>query len=98
MAVALQPDGKIIAGGAANANSTLNTSQFGLARLNKDGLYLVRNTFRYDPNGQFNVLALGKKAYDTFTYAASNGILTDTATVSITVIGGIEMYLPVMKK
>jgi VCBS repeat-containing protein len=44
-------------------------------------------SFNYDPNGQFEWLGSGEQAFDTFTYVASNGVLTDTATVTITVNG-----------
>jgi VCBS repeat-containing protein len=44
-------------------------------------------TFNYDPNGQFEYLAVGEQAFDTFTYIVSDSVLTDTATVTITVNG-----------
>ncbi len=45
-------------------------------------------TFSYDPNGQFDYLAQGGSATDTFTYSVSDGNGgTDTATVTITVSG-----------
>ena len=44
-------------------------------------------TFDYDPFGGFEYLAVGEQAWDTFTYIVSDGSLTDTATVSITVSG-----------
>ena len=44
-------------------------------------------TFAYDPDGQFDYLALGEQATDTFVYTVSDGALTDTATVSITLAG-----------
>jgi VCBS repeat-containing protein len=43
--------------------------------------------FSYDPIGQFEWLGEGEQADDIFSYVLSNGILTDTATVSITIIG-----------
>jgi len=44
-------------------------------------------TFGYDPNGQFEDLAAGEWAEDVFTYVVTDGVLTDTATVTITVSG-----------
>jgi len=42
----------------------------------------------YDPNGQFNALAVGETATDTFTYDVSDGHGgTDTATVTVTITG-----------
>jgi len=42
----------------------------------------------YDPNGQFEYLAAGQTAADTFTYTVSDGHGgTDTATVTVTVTG-----------
>jgi VCBS repeat-containing protein len=41
----------------------------------------------YDPNGQFENLAVGETATDTFTYTISDGTVTDTATVTVTVTG-----------
>ena len=43
--------------------------------------------FFYDPNGQFDSLSAGEVVTDTFTYVVSDGTLTDTATVSITIHG-----------
>jgi len=42
-------------------------------------------TFEYDPNGMFDYLADGESADDVFTYMVSDGVLTDTAAVTITV-------------
>jgi len=45
-------------------------------------------TFDYDPNGQFENLAVGESTTDTFTYTLSDGNGgTDTATVTITITG-----------
>ena len=63
--------------------TNLNTAgTLGLVTLNQDG------TFSYDPNGQFDYLAAGATATDTFTYdiTESNGA-TSTATVTITITG-----------
>ena len=58
------------------------TGTVGLVTDNGDG------TFGYDPNGQFESLAVGETATDTFTYTVSDGNGgTDTATVTITITG-----------
>ena len=45
-------------------------------------------TYTYDPNGQFESLAVGESATDTFTYTVSDGNGgTATATVTVTVEG-----------
>ena len=44
--------------------------------------------FIYDPNGQFDALAAGQTATDSFTYSIrDDGGLTDTATVTVTIDG-----------
>ena len=43
-------------------------------------------TFGYDPNGQFETLAVGETATDTFTYTVDDGnggMVTQTATITI---------------
>jgi VCBS repeat-containing protein len=57
------------------------TGMNGLLVDNGDG------TFSYDPDGQFDALGKGDEATDTFTYTISDGVLTDTATVTITITG-----------
>ncbi len=44
-------------------------------------------TFLYDPNGQFDALSAGESATDTFTYTLSDGEASDTANVSVVVLG-----------
>ncbi|WP_323782972.1 beta strand repeat-containing protein [Thalassovita sp.] len=45
-------------------------------------------TFSYDPNGQFETLAVGETATDTFTYTVDDGNGgSDTATVTMTING-----------
>jgi uncharacterized delta-60 repeat protein len=83
--VVFQPDGKIVAAGEMGGG-------FCVARYNTDG------AFRYNPNGQFDSLPLGQTADDTFTYVASDGVLTDTATVTITLEGATPVFLPVVAK
>lgn len=73
--LALQPDGKIVAGGYA-------LSDFALARYNNDS-----SSFSYNPKGQFNYLAAGEVATDTFSYMVANSVLTATASVFITIHG-----------
>jgi uncharacterized delta-60 repeat protein len=90
-ALSLQPDGKIVISGDVN-------DEFILARLNKDAAYHEGGTFFYNPNGQFDSLPLSQTAYDSFTYVVSDGVLTDTATVSITVEGATSVFLPVVGK
>ncbi len=81
--VAIQSDGKIVVAGSAY--DTSGVGNFAVARYNASG-----STFTYDPNGQFDWLAAGETATDTFTYVVSDGLLTDTATVSITINGASE--------
>ena len=58
------------------------TGTLGTVTMNADG------SFSYDPNGQFESLAVGETALDTFSYTVtdSNGG-TDTATVTLTITG-----------
>lgn len=47
-----------------------------------------RGAFTYDPDGQFEYLQPGELATDSFTYTVSDAVGdTDTATVTITIIG-----------
>jgi len=58
-------------------------------------------TFGYDPDGQFEALAAGEQALEVFQYTLSDGDLTDTATVTITITGvwdGYWIYLPLIIK
>jgi len=63
--------------------SALDTSgTAGLVANNSDG------TFGYDPNGQFESLAVGETATDSFKYTVTDGNGgTDTATVTVTISG-----------
>ncbi len=83
-AIALQTDGKIILAGITDNIET----GFAIARYNGDG------TFLYDPNGQFNWLEPGQQAFDTFTYVTSDGVLSDTAVVTITINGVSQVFFP----
>jgi serralysin len=84
VSTALQPDGKIVLAGSVDHT-------FALARYNPGG------TFRYDPNRKFDSQLPGEEDFDTFTYTASDGVLTDTATVTITVISAVQVFLPVLQ-
>ncbi len=69
-----------VSGGSVGSEFSLPSDA--LLTLNADG------TFNYDPNGQFETLAVGETALDDFTYTIidSQG-KTDTASVTITVTG-----------
>ena len=43
--------------------------------------------FYYEPNGQFEYLAVGEQAFDFFNYSLTDGDLFDTAMVTITING-----------
>ena len=59
-----------------------DTGTIGIVTYNDDG------TFAYDPNGQFDSLAVGEDGTDTFTYTVSDGNGgSDVATVTITITG-----------
>ena len=64
------------------ATSLDTTGTIGLVTLNDDG------TFTYDTNGQFEYLAAGVDATDTFSYTLDDGVNAPTvATVTMTVTG-----------
>jgi VCBS repeat-containing protein len=44
-------------------------------------------TFLYDPNGAFESLAPGEQASEVFSYVVTDGVLTDTASVTVIVTG-----------
>jgi uncharacterized delta-60 repeat protein len=68
-------------------------TSFALAQILSEG------AFFYDPDGQFEDLNEGEQATDTFTYTLSDGNLTDSATVTITILGAAERtYLPFIKR
>ncbi|MEQ8752588.1 MAG: Ig-like domain-containing protein, partial [Coleofasciculus sp. G1-WW12-02] len=65
-----------------NVSNLDTTTTLGLVINNGDG------TFHYDPNGQFESLAVGETAIDNFSYTIDDGNgNTDTATVNITING-----------
>jgi len=88
LGIAVQPDGKTIMTGLV---SQMNYGT-GVVRFNGDG------TFAYDPNCEFNELLPGQQTTDTFTYTASDGVLTDTATVTITIEGIARVFFPIIAK
>ena len=81
------PDGDTLSvsevnGNAASVGNQITLASGALVTVNADG------TYSYDPNGQFEALAVGVTATDTFTYTVSDGNGgTDTATVTITLTG-----------
>ncbi len=90
----------IVATGVLDATSTLQTigNQATLASGALVTMDDARGTFTYDPNGQFDYLAAGETATDTFTYQISEQLSaaelaagavaqTDTAVVTITIHG-----------
>ena len=71
-------------GDAANVGTQITLASGALLTVNPDG------TYDYDPNGQFESLAVGETASDSFTYQISDGNGGfDTATVNIS-IGGVN--------
>lgn len=62
------------------------TGTIGNVEMDADG------NITYDPAGQFDYLDAGEVATDTFTYTLSDGDLTDTATVTVNIIGGSTSY------
>ena len=69
-------DGHTLTVTAVNTTGTL-----GLVSINPNG------TIEYNPNGQFNALTAGQTATDTFGYTISDGYLTASATVTVTITG-----------
>jgi trimeric autotransporter adhesin len=47
----------------------------------------ANGSFSYDPNGQFEHLASGESTTDSFDYTISDGLATDSATVTVTING-----------
>jgi len=64
-----------------NTNGTI-----GIVTMDADG------NVTYDPAGRFDHLNAGEIATDTFTYTLSDGSLTDTATVTVNIIGTTSLY------
>jgi VCBS repeat-containing protein len=75
-------DSDIDAGAMLSVESVDTTGTKGTVVLNSDG------TISYDPNGQFEALAQGDTASDTFSYTVRDESgAQDTATVTVTVTG-----------
>ena len=69
-------------GNALNVGAQITLASGALLTLNANG------NFDYDPNGQFEDLAVGDSTRDSFTYTLSDGTGgTDTATATITIDG-----------
>ena len=69
-------------GAAGDVGSQFTLPSGALLTLNADG------TYQYDPNGQFESLAVGDTYVDTFTYTMADGLgATATASVEITITG-----------
>ena len=81
------PDGDPVTVTEVNDNTANVGTQITLA----SGALLTVNAngnFEYDPNGQFDFLAVSQLATDNFNYTISDGNgETDTATVSVTITG-----------
>jgi VCBS repeat-containing protein len=74
-----------VAGSGANVGATFTTTGSAHATINADG------SLTYDPNGQFDILNAGQTGTDTVTYRAADGSGgTDTATITITIIGATD--------
>ena len=74
-AMAMQADGKVVLVGNSTAWNIV------VAR------YYPDSGFLYDPQGQFEWLAVEDVATDTFDYSVFDGSLTSTATVTFTITG-----------
>jgi len=71
-----------INGSSSSVGSSVTLSSGASVMLNSDGSY------SYSPDGQFESLAAGETATDSFTYTVTDGEgATDTATVTITITG-----------
>ena len=83
-------------GNVANVGTPIIIASGARLTLNADG------GFTYDPNGQFESLALGESTTDTFTYVVEDGNGgTDTATVTVTswvVIPGLKVKTPLVAR
>ena len=68
-------------GRAAGVGTSVTLDSGAQLTLNADG------SFDYDPNNQFEALDAGETATDSFVYTLSDGRLTDSATVTISIAG-----------
>jgi VCBS repeat-containing protein len=76
LAGASDPDGDVV-----TLQSVGTTGTKGAVSINANG------TVHYDPNGQFQSLTAGQTATDAFAYTVSDGYLTATGTVTVTING-----------
>lgn len=87
------PDGSITAVNASGANvgATIAGSAGGQFTVNADGSYT------FDPNGEFENLQEGATRTTTISYTVQDGALsqTDTATLTVTVIGANDPFTTV---
>lgn len=72
--------------GIANVGTEITLTSGALLTLNSNGI------FNYEPNGFFSYLAAGETATDTFSYTISDGELTDTADVIVTIEGASDLF------
>jgi len=70
-----------VEGSAGDVGNQISLASGALLTMNADGSY------SYDPNGQFESLGAGDSTTDSFSYTVTDGIATDTATVTVTVNG-----------
>ena len=80
------PDGEPLTvtevnGVAADVDTQITPASGALRSLNGDG------SFDYDPNGQFESLGSGDSTVDSFVYTISDGLASDSATVTVTING-----------
>lgn len=70
---------------ALSIESFDDSTASGIVTQNADG------TFTYDPNGFFTYLAAGETATDAFSYTVTDGELTATANVGVTIEGPSDL-------
>ncbi len=70
-----------VEGSAADVGVQIALGSGALLTANADG------SFSYDPNGQFEFLAVGESTIDSFTYTMTDGTFSSSATVTITIDG-----------
>ncbi|NBB24499.1 tandem-95 repeat protein [Porphyrobacter sp. SLTP] len=84
------PDGPSLAvtqidGQAFTFGTPITLASGALLTVQSSGAYV------YNPNGQFEALRPGENGNDSFTFTVSDGSLTDTATISVTIAGRNEV-------
>ncbi|WP_370338064.1 Ig-like domain-containing protein [Parvularcula marina] len=73
-----------VEGVAGNVGTQITLSSGALLTMNADG------TYSYDPNGAFDSLPQGQTATETITYTVTDGDVTDTAQLTITIEGTLD--------